>query len=171
MGSGEGFMYRVAALFFLLVSLAWAQAPQPLNVSLEAYIVTTITKDDGATEEQFSPAAIAHPGQIVEYRVVVVNSSDETLPGNNAYITGPIPASTDYLANTATFASAMATLEFSADGGQSFVEKPMVMKKNDKGEEVLVEAAPAEFTAARWKLLQALAPQETLTFHYRVTVQ
>ncbi len=163
-------MTRAVFLFLLLGCLVGAQTGEPLNVSLEAYIVTVITKDDGSKEEQFSAASTARPGQIVEYRVVVVNTSNDTLPGSNAYITGPVPASTDYLPETATV-SEKATLEFSADGGQSFADKPMVMKKNEQGEEELVEAKPEEYTDARWQLLQALAPQETLTFSYRVTVR
>lgn len=164
-------MIRAVILFFFLGCLAYAQTGEPLNVSLEAYVVTVITKDDGTTEEQFKQASTARPGQVVEYRVVVVNTSNEILPGGNAYITGPVPASTDYIAETATPASDKAGLEFSADGGQNFAEKPMVMKKNDKGEEELVEVNPEEYTDARWHLLQAIAPQETLTFSYRVTVR
>jgi uncharacterized repeat protein (TIGR01451 family) len=143
----------------------------PLEVTLEGYIVSVITQDDGTTEEQFSAATTARPGQTVEYRVVVTNTGNEPLPGGNALITGPVPAAMDYLADTATPASDTAMLEFSADGGQSFSEKPMVMKTNDKGQEELVEVLPAEYTAARWMILQALAPQETLTFNYRVTVR
>jgi uncharacterized repeat protein (TIGR01451 family) len=164
-------MYRAIVFILFFVSFVWAQTNEPLNVSLEAYIVTVITKDDGTTEEQFSEAATARPGQIVEYRVIVMNTSSETVPGNNAFIVGPVPASTDYIAETATLSSDMARLEFSADGGQSFADKPMVLKKNDAGEEELVEALPEEYTDARWQLLQAIAPQETLTFSYRVTVR
>ncbi len=163
-------MIRAVILLFL-GCLALAQTGEPLNVSLEAYVVTVITNDDGSKEEQFSKASTARPGQIVEYRLVVVNNSNETLPGGNAYITGPVPASTDYLAETATAPSDKARLEFSADGGVTFADKPMVMKKNEQGEEELVEVKPEEYTDARWQLLQALAPQETLTFSYRVTVR
>ena len=164
-------MIRAVLLLVLLAGLGYAQTGEPLNVSLEAYIVTVITKDDGTKEEQFSKATTARPGQTVEYRVIVVNTSSETLPGTNAYITGPVPASTDYLAESATATSDKALLEFSADGGQSFAETPMITKKNEQGEEVLVEAQPEEYTDARWQLLQAVAPQETLTFSYRVTVR
>jgi uncharacterized repeat protein (TIGR01451 family) len=164
-------MRRAVIFFVFLVSLVWAQSGEPLNVSLEAYIVTVVTKDDGTTEEEFSRAATARPGQVVEYRVTVVNGSSETLPGSNAFIVGPVPASTDYIADTATLSSEVARLEFSADGGQSFADKPLVVKKNDDGEEELVQALPEEYTDTRWQLLQALAPQETLTFRYRVTVR
>lgn len=164
-------MMRAVSLLLFLVCFAYAQTGEPLKVSLEAYIVTVITKDDGTTEEQFSEAATAKPGQVVEYRVMVINSSNETVSDSNAFITGPVPASTDYIAETATVSSDAARLEFSADGGQSFADKPMILKKNDQGEEELVEALPEEYTDARWQLLKAVAPQEQLTFNYRVTVR
>jgi uncharacterized repeat protein (TIGR01451 family) len=170
-GSEEGVMYRASIFFLFLFSFVWAQTNEPLSVSLEAYVVTVMTKDDGTTEEKFSEAATARPGQIVEYRVIVMNTSNETVPGSSAFIVGPVPASTDYLVDTATLSSDAARLEFSADGGQSFADKPMVLKKNDEGEEELVAALPEEYTDARWQLLQALAPQESLTFSYRVTVR
>lgn len=143
----------------------------PVEVTLEGYLVNVITKEDGTQEEEFVEATEARPGQVVEYRVIVTNVSNETLPASNAMITGPIPATTAYIADTATATSSEAMLEFSADGGATFAEKPLIEKENDQGEKELVEALPEEYTAARWAILVPLEPQQTLTFTYRVTVK
>ena len=158
---------------FIIVFLALGLAQnEPVTVTLEAYIVSTITKEDGTTEEQFTEGKEARPGQVVEYRVLVTNVSDETLPASNAVITGPIPTTTAYIADSATPTSEGARLEFSADGGQTFSVPPLMIKvKNDKGEEVEVEAAPDQYTAARWVILQALEPKQEIIFKYRVTVK
>ena len=155
--------------FLVSWSLGIAQ-DNPVEVTLEGYLVNVITKEDGTQEEEFVPATEARPGQVVEYRVIVTNVSAETLPASNALITGPIPATTAYIAETATATNAEARLEFSADGGQTFAEKPLIEKTNDQGEKEMVEALPEEYTAARWAILVPLEPQQTLTFIYRVTV-
>jgi uncharacterized repeat protein (TIGR01451 family) len=157
-----------------LLGVVWslvAAQDNPVQVTLEGYLVNVVTKEDGATEEEFVEASEARPGQVVEYRVIVTNVSNETLPASNALITGPIPATTTYIADTATASSGEAKLEFSADGGVTFAEKPMIEKTNDQGEKEVVEALPDEYTAARWAILIPLEPQQTLTFSYRVTVQ
>ncbi len=157
-----------------LIGVAWSLSlaqDNPVQVTLEGYLVNVITKEDGTQEEEFVAATEARPGQVVEYRVLVTNVSAETLPASNAMITGPIPATTAYIADTATATSAEAMLEFSADGGATFAEKPMIEKENAEGEMELVEALPEEYTAARWAILVPLEPQQTLTFTYRVTVK
>jgi uncharacterized repeat protein (TIGR01451 family) len=156
-------------LGLVLLSSAWAQS-QPLEVTLEGYLVQVITKEDGSQAEEFVAATQARPGQVVEYRVLVTNVSNETLPPSNAMITGPVPNTTTYLADSATATGAEVMLEFSADGGQSFAEKPMLEKENEQGEKELVEALPEEYNAARWALLMPIEPAQTLTFTYRVTV-
>ncbi len=164
-------MKRLYPVVITLLALTLAQT-EPVTVKLEAFVVSTITKEDGTTEEQFTEAKEARPGQVVEYRVVVTNVSDETLPASNAIITGPIPSTTVYIADSATPSSAGAMLEYSADGGQTFSVPPVMIKvKNDKGEEVEVEATPEQYTAARWIILQALEPKQELIFKYRVTVK
>jgi uncharacterized repeat protein (TIGR01451 family) len=167
-----GAMKVIVVLTFLVAILAQAGAQDnPVEVKLEGYLVNVVTKEDGTQEEEFVAATEARPGQVVEYRVFVTNVSSETLPASNALITGPVPATTAYIADTATPTSAEAKLEFSADGGQTFAEKPLLEKTNDQGETELVEALPEEYTAARWAILIPLEPQQTLTFTYRVTVK
>jgi uncharacterized repeat protein (TIGR01451 family) len=165
-------MKTIIGLFIVMLMAAVVAQDEPVIVRLEAFIVSTITKEDGTTEEQFTEAKEARPGQVVEYRVVVTNISDETLPASNAAITGPIPATTTYIADSATPSSENAGLEYSADGGQTFSVPPVMIKvKNDNGEEVEVAATPEQYTAARWTILQALEPKQEIIFKYRVTVK
>jgi uncharacterized repeat protein (TIGR01451 family) len=164
---------QVRLLGMLLGVLLFANAlgqGQPLEVRLEGYVVTVVTQDDGARVEEFTEATQAQPGEIVEYRVTVTNISDETFTSANAAIVGPVPATTIYLANSASPRGVEANLEFSADGGQTFSEKPVLEKTNEQGEKELVEALPEEYTATRWALLTPLEPAQSLTFKYRVTV-
>ncbi len=162
--------YFISFILIALVSFGFAQNDNPLEINLEAFIVSTITKEDGSSEELFSAAESARPGQIVEYRVSVKNSSDTSLPAGNAAVTGPIPAGTMYQADSASFEEAQ--LEFSADGGQSFSMPPVMMiVVNEEGKEVEVEASPEDYTALRWNILKTLEPDEVLVYVYRVIVR
>lgn len=156
-------------LGFALLSVALAQG-QPLEVTLDGYLVQLVTQDDGTQVEEFTQATQARPGQVVEYRVTVTNISNETLPASNAFVTGPVPDTTTYLADSATLSNSEVELEFSADGGQTFAEKPVLEKTNEQGEKEMVEASPEEYTAARWAILMPIEPHHTLTLKYRVTV-
>ncbi len=163
----------VVALFVALCPL-WAGAQgeaqvEPVAVTLESYLVTTVTLDDGTTEERFSSAETATPGEVLEYRLAVQNQSGETLPEGLA-LTGPVPSEVQYFPS-ATPAEA-ARLEFSADGGETFAEPPvMIMVTNEEGEEEEVVADPSQYNAVRWLLLTPLAPEASMNFRYRVTVR
>ena len=156
----------------LLLASAFAQESTPVAVTLEAYLVTSVTAEDGTVKETFAAADEARPGQTVEYRVQVVNGSEETLPVGTVVVTGPVPGATFYLAGTAGQSANSHKTEFSADGGESFSELPvMITVTNDAGndEEVIVD--PAEFSAVRWTLLEPLEPEATRIFTYRVEVK
>ncbi len=154
----------------LLSGLASAQR-SPLAVKLESYLVTFLTLPDGSVQERFGDAEKAQPGQVLEYRLSVVNESAEALSAGTVAVTGPIPATTAYLADSATPASKLALREFSADGGASYAEVPMVKVTNEAGEEEEVAAPPEQYTVARWTLVEALMPGQTLSFSYRVAVK
>jgi uncharacterized repeat protein (TIGR01451 family) len=158
-------------LVFGAVGLTVLAQDNPLEVKLEGYIVNVVTKEDGTQEEEFTAATEARPGQVIEYRVFVTNTSSEMLPANNALIALPINPGTTYNAESGTATSAEARLEFSADNGATFAEKPMIEKENDQGEKELVEALPEEYTNLRWAISVSLEPQQTLTYTYRVTVK
>ena len=166
--------------FFAVVALGswWALSQgsaqgaaqeSPVAVTLESYLVTTVTLEDGTTEERFSSAETAKPGEVLEYRLEVHNQSGETLPEGLA-LTGPVPSEVQYFPS-ATPAS-NARLEFSADGGVTFSEPPvMITVTNEEGEEEEVVADPSQYNAVRWLLLTPLESEASLDFRYRVTVR
>jgi uncharacterized repeat protein (TIGR01451 family) len=166
-------MRKSACLVFVMLLATYFVVAQdePVQVTLEGYLVNVITKEDGTQEEEFVEATEARPGQVIEYRVIVTNVSDEAIPANNASVIGPVQATTTYLADSATASSGEALLEFSADNKATFAEKPLIEKENAEGEKELVEALPEEYTDTRWTILVPLEPQQTLTFTYRVTVK
>lgn len=145
-----------------------AAAQSPLAVTLESYLVTEVTLEDGTTEEQLVAAEVAEPGQVLEYHLTLENSSDNPLPGGIA-ATGPVPAQTHYLGASAQ-QEADSSLTFSADEGETFAVTPTITVVDEDGNEQEVNAEPEQYDAVRWQLLAELAPGQTRTFVYRVRV-
>ena len=148
----------------LALSLAHAQ-DNPVSTRIESYVVSLVT-GDGGEEEEFVESQTARPGQVVEYRVFVVNDGDTTLPPRAVVVTGPVPEGTSFLEGSATPSSEEVLTEFSADG-QDFSEPPVLAASG--GERSAVD--PEDYAAVRWTLLQPLAPGAEETFAYRVTVE
>ncbi len=142
----------------------------PLQIELEAFLVESVTSASGEVTERFSLAAEVVPGQIIEYRLNLLHIGEATLPAG-VRARGPVPDQTAYLAGSASPSSALAVLEFSADG-ETFAVPPLTRIETDaNGDEVTVEILPSEYTDARWTLQDPLEPGQVLTFIYRVEVQ
>ena len=176
--------FRPAVLAFLvaawaLLALAVAQdgepapadpPPAPANpvaIDLEVYVVSQVTRDDGTREERFTEATEARPGQVVEYRLIVRNVSDETLPAGIVVVTGPVPEGTQFVAFSATPSDEGLLTEFSADRGTTFYETNVFV---GQGEQRRI-AEPTSYDAVRWTLLEEFEPGQERTLVYRVTVR
>jgi uncharacterized repeat protein (TIGR01451 family) len=152
--------YLVIALLTLLLALASAQE-SPVTIELETYVVSVV---DG--QEQFSRADTALPGQVVEYRLVVTNRSNTTLPPGTVMITGPVPEGTRYVEGSASPTNDERLTEYSADG-TNFAEPPLIREEGGSRQVVPAEA----YRAVRWTLLVALEPGRAVAFVYRVVVE
>lgn len=152
-------------MLLLMAGFALAQS-NPIEYQIETYIVSQITTDSGDTQEKFSPATSARPGQVVEYRIIATNTGDTTLPAGIVVITGPIPKGTSYIEGSATPTSERVFTEFTADGA-TYSEPPIFTGSGES--RILV--APEEYSAVRWTLQIPLEPGQQETFIYRVTVE
>lgn len=153
---------RYLLAFFAAFVLALALAEDnPISYELETYIVSEV---EG--QERFTEADTARPGQVVEYRLIVVNEGDTTLPPGTVVITGPVPEGTRYVENSASPSSEELLTEFSGDG-TNYGEPPIFVEENDNRQMV----DPDDYLAVRWTLLIPFEPQQEVTFIYRVTVE
>jgi uncharacterized repeat protein (TIGR01451 family) len=161
--------WTVPALSLLLLAstAAFAQANDPLETVLETYIVSQVTRDDGTREDRYSPATQARPGQVVEYRIIVTNVSDETLPPGIVVISVPILEGTQFVPSSATPSSDELLTEFSADGGMTFAENNVFIGLGDDRS----IADPTAYTTVRWTVLVDMEPEDELTLVYRVIIR
>jgi uncharacterized repeat protein (TIGR01451 family) len=163
-------MKRLAFLLLSLsmLGLALAQNAEqsevldnPVEVRLEIFLVSVVNGN-----EQFRPATTARPGQTVEYRLTAVNRSEETLPEGIVEIIGPIPQGTAYVPNSATPSSERILTEYSANGGQTYSEEPVLLGEGDDRD----VAEPESYDSIRWTLLVPMEPGQEEAFFYRVVV-
>jgi uncharacterized repeat protein (TIGR01451 family) len=147
----------------LLFGAAFAQGDNPINVRIEAYIVSEVTGEDGAVEERFTESTTARPGQVVEYRVFATNQDETTLPAGTVSVVGPIPEGSSYVDGSATPTSERVFTEFSADG-ETWGEPPLL---TEGGEAV----PPEEYEAVRWTLQVPMEPGQEEMFSYRVVIE
>ena len=151
---------------FLLLSVlsgvgGLAQDDNPVSVRVEIFAVSQV-----GGEETFTETTTARPGQVIEYRLFARNEGETTLPAGTVFVTGPVPEGTTFIANSATPKDERILTEFSVDG-ETFGEPPLIVTP-EEGERRT--ATPAEYTAARWTLLEPLEPGSEVSFVYRVTV-
>lgn len=148
-----------------------SQDQNGLELELSAFIVNIIKDKDGNDKEVFAPATRAQAGQVIEYRIIAVNNSENIIPASSAKISVPVPNVTSYIDSSA-LENDLYRLEFSADGGQFFAAAPLTRTiKNDEGKEVEELIDPSEYQIVRWTILKQIAPNESQVFSYRVEVK
>lgn len=155
------------SLAALGATVAVAQAVRPpLEVPLEVVRVSSQVQD-GKTVESFLKAETAQPGSVLEYRLRAINTSERPLKGVRADL--PIPAGTEYLADTASLPEGVNLLA-SLDG-KSFAVPPLRRTVTRAGKSV-EETVPAnEYRALRWSLTAELPAGRSQEFKARVKVK
>ena len=163
-----------------------AVAEDPVALTLESHSVTVQATDDGPVE-RFAPALEVAPGDVIEWRLLATNTSDELLqsvvldlplPGQVAYLSGSaragLGADAALLEVGAGSAEAGLLAHFSADGGATFHVPPLmrtVIEERD-GQQIEVQEAidPHEYTHARI-VLPEFAAGNSFTFVVRTEVR
>ena len=161
-------MLAAALLIAGLAGQAWAQADD-ISFQVEIFRVDLVRGDDGEIGERFVPVEEAIPGEVIEYRVTAVNEGDIIYRPGTVVVTLPIGEGVAYLEDSATPSSDRVVTEFSADGGATFSEPPVLVAGDDgDGERA---ADPADYDAIRWTFQVPFEPGQEEELVYRVEVQ
>ncbi len=126
---------RLSAVVFALATLAWwgaavAQA-DGIVFDVEILRVDLVRGEEGGTVERFVPVEEAVPGEVIEYRVTAVNEGDIIYRPGTVVVTLPIGQGLAYIQDSATPSSDRVVTEFSADGGASYAEPPVLIPDTD----------------------------------------
>lgn len=161
---------RVTSLTFVLafvLSIAgFAYAKGPVTGEIQAFIVTK----DSDGNEKVVLAKETTPGQIMEFRIVFTNNSDEGV--NGIKVVDPIPENTLFIGNSHT-ADVTAQFEVSIDGGESFELEPVKrVETQDDGSQLEVIVPPEQYTHVRWVAAEELSSKGGQhSYSYRVSVK
>jgi uncharacterized repeat protein (TIGR01451 family) len=176
----------LAALAVLALAVVGVAAAQADDIAFEVEIlrVDLVRGDDGEPTERFVPVEEAIPGEIIEYRVTAINEGDIIYRPGTVVVTLPIGEGVRYVEDSATPTSERWVIEFSADGGQTFSEPPVLVpvasaeddavdqaEEGDAGESERRAASPGEYDAIRWTFAEQFEPGQEERLTYRVEVQ
>jgi uncharacterized repeat protein (TIGR01451 family) len=173
----------LAALALLALALAGAATAQADDIAFEVEIlrVDLVRGEDGEPTERFTPVEEAIPGEVVEYRVTAVNEGDIIYRPGTVVVTLPIGDGVAYVEDSATPSSDRLITEFSADGGETFSEPPVLVPAEDgtdgddtesrEGDGERRVADPSEYDAIRWTFSVTFEPGQEETLAYRVEVR
>src|SRR6056297_996540 len=181
---------RRSAAVLALAALTWwgaavAQA-DGIVFDVEILRVDLVRGEEGGTVERFVPVEEAVPGEVIEYRVTAVNEGDIIYRPGTVVVTLPIGQGLAYIQDSATPSSDRVVTEFSADGGASYAEPPVLIPDTDPAgtdpaetepddEEATEDAGlraadPAEYDAIRWTFSVPFEPGQEELLVYRVEV-
>jgi len=167
----QRWMLLVSVAFLLA---AWA-AQDPLRLELSSYRVASMVDEKGVRTEVYQPAGEAAPGDVLEWRLMAENRSEETL--EDVALVIPVPSGTVYVpgsARTLNLNGVTVAPEFSFDGGVHFAHPPLFkrifVEKDGLRKAVEVEVGPEEYTHVRWTL-PALPAGAGLTVAFRTRVK
>ena len=140
-------LLTAAPLALTPLVLAAPDATPVIKAQLQAFKV--VPQKDG--DEKFASAAIAQPGDVIEYQATYSNDGKRAATNLNATL--PIPAALSYVPNTAQPGGFMASTD-----AKTFAAAPLQRRVKDaNGKTVLVMVPFSEYRALRWKL-DSLAP-------------
>ena len=139
---------RLSAVIFALAVLVWwgaavAQA-DGIVFDVEIFRVDLVRGEEGETVERFVPVEEAVPGEVIEYRVTAVNEGDIIYRPGTVVVTLPIGQGLAYIEDSATPSSDRVLTEFSADGGASYSEPPVLISDTDPAGTDPSETDPSE---------------------------
>lgn len=136
-----------------------AEAKNPISV----FITLQRVEKDAKGKEVLTEAATVKPGDVVEYKVVYANNSDQSLGNVQAAL--PIPEGMEYVGKSALPASALASVD-----GKEFAPEPLKRTFQDKdGKVVTEEVSLAEYRALRWQI-ESLQPGKEYVVKARARV-
>lgn len=155
----------LAAISAAITVSVVAKDKPTLVSSMQAYLVKT----NAQGKEYRQPAKQTEPGQILEYNLSYVNQMRKPLSG--LVVSGPIPANTSYVANSASTAIA-SDLLVSIDGGATFEREPVRRQMKMPNGQMKTVIIPAEkYTNVRWNVKQPIQPNGNQLYAYRVKVK
>ena len=156
-------LLQAALVTAAMVLSTVALAQQQLDVRTVVQKEAVTTNEAGETETSLVPPDSVVPGDKVVYTITFTNVGEEA--ADDVVVTNPIDSNLTYVRGSA-FGAGM-TIEFSADGGQTWGSAAGLSVTDADG---VRPAEPADYTHLRWTLEGELAPSATGVARFSATV-
>lgn len=137
-------------------------------LSAQKQVITTDAEGNDVTSwETLEGTVSVEPGDVIRYSLTSENAGEK--PAENLVLTQPVPAQTEYVADSAKANGA--ALSYSIDGGETFSAQPMISVTLPDGT-VEQQPAPAEmYSHVRWDYSETLQPMAAVKAVYEVAVK
>ena len=154
-----------AAAIVLLSPSAFAQeSEQPQALVITAYNQMAGDANHQEMARQGGDANALIPGDVVLYRLTFTNITD--VPVRNVEFKDPLPPDLRFVGGSATADREDVVITYSIDGGQIYVEQPMIEEVVD-GERVVRPAPPEMYTHVRWLVSGWVQPGAQVTAEFK----
>ncbi|WP_290497078.1 hypothetical protein [Hyphomonas sp. UBA4494] len=153
-------LIRAAATLAGTLLIGLPALAQELIVEQQVERVIVIEDEEGGLEMELLPAEEVKPGEQLFYSVTYSNPSEA--PARDAVLTLPVPAEVSLLEDSAMAEYDQASVDFSMDGGATYVPREKLIAESGLDEVQPVSVSmPEEITHMRWTFNREIGPKDS----------
>jgi uncharacterized repeat protein (TIGR01451 family) len=148
-----------------------AKQEAPVQLKLAAERRSIVATASGRVDWKPLPQnASLRPGETIRYVVTASNISDRQI--KKLVVNQPIPKGSVYVLGSATLPKVEgATVDYSIDGGKTYIEKPTIRVKLENGEVVTRPAPESMYTNVRWRFGDNFSAKTVAYASYQVRIR
>ncbi|CUS57112.1 MULTISPECIES: DUF11 domain-containing protein [unclassified Hyphomonas] len=153
-------LIRAAATLAGTLLIGLPAFAQELIVEQQVERVIVIEDEEGGLEMELLPAEEVKPGEQLFYSVTYSNPGET--PARDAVLTLPVPADVSLLEDSAMAEYDQASVDFSMDGGATYVPREKLIAESGLDEIQPVSVSmPEEITHMRWTFNREIGPKDS----------
>lgn len=153
-------LMRVAATLAGTLFIGLPALAQELVVEQQVERVIVIEDEEGGLEMELLPAEEVKPGEQLFYSVTYSNPSEA--PAKDVVLTLPVPSEVSLLEESAMAEYDQASVDFSLDGGETYVPREQLIAESGLKEIQPVNVTmPEEITHMRWTFNREIGPKDS----------
>tara|TARA_R100000935_G_C2836697_1_gene168514 strand:- start:1054 stop:1572 length:519 start_codon:yes stop_codon:yes gene_type:complete len=153
-------LMRAAATLAGTLLIGFPALAQELVVEQQVERVIVIEDEEGGLEMELLPAEAVKPGEQLFYSVTYSNPGEA--PAKDVILTLPVPAEVSLLEDSAMAEYDEASVDFSVDGGATYVPRDELIAEAPLDEVHPVRVSmPEEITHMRWTFNREIGPKDS----------
>mgnify|MGYP003120794621 CR=1 FL=1 len=154
-------LMRTAATLAGTLLFAFPAFAQEISLEQTVERMIVVEDEEGGREMELLPVKEVQPGEQLFYSVTYSNESEQ--PATDVVLTLPVPEDVSLLEDLAVAEYDEAEVDFSMDGGATYLPREDLVVKNDHNGQLTL---PDEITHMRWTFNREIAPKDSGRIFY-----